>query len=230
MPLRQKRSRQNWWRTAKWLVWVIVFLTIGYTAHQTGTELARADVERLNSQLVVAVATGEELGQRNAQLQSALNATRLAQVALQRRYDNEVPRGAIAGLVSQIRTRVNGELTTERLAQVINQAEPAMLCDGPVVSRRLRVGIEQRGAGDDTTSFVEGMVRVRAVALGTATDLGQTTVVIFMGLGVEGGSLRITGLPAQTILALGNNALPLSVSASGVPGFVTASLTTCRPG
>jgi hypothetical protein len=209
---------------------VSVFLAIGYTAHQTGTQLARADVERLNTQLVSSVATGQELGQRNAQLQSELNATRLAQGALQRRYDNEVPRGAIADLMSQIRARLDGELTTERLAQVIHQAEPVMLCDGPVVSRRFRIGMEQRGAGDDTTSFAEGMVRVRAVALGTATDLGQTTVVTFIGLGVEGGSLSITGLPAQMILALGNRALPLSVSASGVPGFVTASLTTCRPG
>jgi len=230
MRRRQTRSWRGWWRAGKWLATASIFLAIGYTAHQAGTELARTDIDRVDAQLRLALAAGQELGQRNAQIQSELNAARASQAALQRRYDNEVPRGSVADLLGQIRTRMDGTLTAERLAQIIHDAEPMARCDGPVVSRRFRIGVEPRGAADDSTSFAEGMIRVRALVPATATDMEQLTAVTFTGLGVAGGSLTMSGLPAQIILALGNKELPLSVAASGVAGFATASLTTCRPG
>ncbi len=230
MRRRRNGSWQNWWRAGRWLAAAGLFLAIGYTAHQTGTVLARTDVDRLDSQLRVALAAGQELGQRNAQLQSELNAARASQAELQRRYDNEVPRGSVADLLAQMRTRMDGGVTTERVAQIIHDAEPMTRCDGPVISRRFRIGVEPRGAADDSTSFAEGMIRVRALVPSTATDLGQMTTITFTGLGVAGGSLTMSGLPARTLLALGNKELPLTVAASELGGFVTASLTTCRPG
>lgn len=230
MPRRPNRTRQNWWPAVKWTTALAIFLAIGYASYRSGTEFALADVNRLNAQLQAAVAVGQELEQGNARLQSELTATRLAQAALQRRYDDDVPREAVADLVARIRARLDDGLAAERLAQVIQEAEPVMLCDGPLVSRRFRIGIEPRGADDDTTTFAEGMIRVRALAPAPGADLLQTTVVTVAGLGVEGGSLSVTGLPAQATLTLGNRTLRLSVSASGVAGFVTASLTTCRPG
>ena len=89
--------------------------------------------------------------------------------------------------------------------------------------------IGPRGAEDDSTSFAEGMITVRAVAPATATDLNAATTVTFAGLGVEGGSATMTGLPAEASLMLGNTELRLVVGPSGVPGFAAASLTTCRP-
>ena len=230
MRRRRDRNRQNWWQAIKWLSIAGIFVAIGFAAHQTGTQLARADVERLSQRLLRSEANLRDLEQRNERLQSELNAARAAQAALQRRYDTEVPRGPVADLMAQLRGRMEAGLTTQRLAQVLDHAGAVERCGGPAVSRRFRIGIGPRGADDDTTTFAEGMIRVSAQAPVTAADPAQAAEVTIAGLGVAGGSRMRTGMPLEELLVLGNSELRLSVAPSGVPGFATASLTTCRPG
>lgn len=226
---RGSRGRQNWWPLVKWLTVAGIFVAIGYAAHQAGSQLARLEVERLEANLQRSLATQRDLEQRNRDLQAERDTARTALAALRQRYDREVPQGEMAQLVARLRERLDAGLTPARMADVVARAEPASRCDGPVVSRRFRIGIGPRGAEDDSTSFAEGMITVRAVAPATATDLNAATTVTFAGLGVEGGSATMTGLPAEASLMLGNTELRLVVGPSGVPGFAAASLTTCRP-
>jgi hypothetical protein len=214
----------------KWLALAGVLVAIGHAAHQAGSRLARFDVERLEAAARQAQATERELRQLTGQLRAERDTARAALLALQERHDREVPRGVMADVMQQVRARLDGGLTPARVAEALARAEPVTRCDGPVVARRFRIGTGPRGAEEDGTSFAEGMITVRAMAPVGGADPAETMVVTLSGLGVEGGRRTITGLPAEAILALGNMELRLTVAPSGLAGFATASLATCRPG
>jgi len=227
---RRGRGRRDWWPLLKWVGLGAIFIAIGYAAHDAGTRLARIEVTRLEASRQEALAIQAALESDLRALATERDALRANLRILEGRLAREVPQGPLAELVAQLRARLAEPFPPPLLAEAIDRAAPVTRCAGPVVSRRFRIGIGPRGAEDDSTSFAEGMITVRAQAPATATDLTSGTTITFAGLGVAGGSRSVTGLPAETMLALGPAELRLVVGPSGVPGFVTASLTTCRPG
>lgn len=226
---RRERNRRLLLGSLKWLLLLGALGGLGYAAHQAGTRLARIEVNRLAERLAETERQRNLLEAQNAQLRGELAEARAAARQIQQRYDAEVPRGALADLVALLRERLAARLEPERLRIAIQTAERLRRCDGPVVSRRFRIGIGPRATEEDSTSFAEGMIRVSALAPSAGEDIARSVVVTFSGLG-SGGPRSVTGLPATHVYVLDNMELRLTVTDSNIRGFATASLTTCRLG
>lgn len=226
---RNRQAQRALLQVGKWLLLIAVFIAIGYGAHETGTKLARVEVEQLNVRLAELEQHRALLDEQANQLRAELEEARVLNRQLQQRYEAEVPRGALAATMAVVRERLAGGLNNERLRQVIRTAEPVRRCDGPTISRRFRIGVGSRATEDDSTSFAEGMIRVSALVPAVSDDLARATAVTFSGLGTA-VPRTVTGLPVEHIVTVNNLELRLSVSESPVRGFATASLTTCRTG
>lgn len=229
---RRQRTRRFFLGVGKWLLIVVVLGAIGYEAHRTGSRLARSESERLAVELAAAQQQAALLGQDNARLRLELDQARQSEAGLQQRYDADIPTGTLADLLAETRTRLQAGLDGERLRQVILEAEPVRRCDGPAVFRRFRISAGTRLGPDDGTTFAEGLIRVAALAPVIADDMARNAVVTFSGLGSgglgSGGPASATGMPASHVFVLNNLELQLRVTESPIPGFATATLTTCR--
>lgn len=226
---RRERNRRVLLGAAKWLFALGILSALGYSAHEAGTRLARLDVDRLDRRVLELEQQRAALEAQVGQLRAELADSRAATQQIQQRYNAEVPRGPLASLTTLLRERLAAGLDAERLRIALQSAERLRRCDGPVVSRRFRIGIGARATEEDSTSFAEGLIRVSALAPATSDDITRTVVVTFSGLG-SGGPRSVTGLPATHAIVLDNHELRLTVSDSGIRGFATASLTTCRLG
>ncbi len=226
---RRERNRRVLLGAAKWLFVLGLLGALGYSAHEAGTRLARLDVDRLERRVLELEQQRAALEAQVAQLRAELAESRTATQQIQQRYNAEVPRGPLAGLTTLLRERLGAGLDAERLRIALQSAERLRRCDGPVVSRRFRIGVGARATEEDSTSFAEGLIRVSALAPAGSDDITRTAVVTFSGLG-SGGPRSVTGLPATHAIVLDNHELRLTVSDSGIRGFATASLTTCRLG
>jgi len=235
MSLRNRRNRERRQRvlsalghTAKWLLVLGALGGIGLMAHRTGSELARVETSRLAEEL--AGARGEVAALRGEveTLRTERDAARAQVVALQEQYDRDVPTGALATLLGEVRNRLEGGLSEERLRQVVAVAAPVKLCDGPAVVRRFRIGAGERAGPEDGTNFLDGLLRVEATAPAGFEGLARTMVVTFSGVGLE-GPVRTTGVPATQVFRLGHLEVPMTVTVSPIAGFAQASVPTCRP-
>ena len=226
---RRERNRRVLLGAAKWLFALGILGALGYSAHEAGTRLARLDVDRLERRVLELEQQRAALEAQVGQLRAELADSRAATQQIQQRYNAEVPRGPLASLTTLLRERLAAGLDAERLRIALQSAERLRRCDGPVVSRRFRIGIGARATEEDSTSFAEGLIRVSALAPAASDDITRTVVVTFSGLG-SGGPRSVTGLPATHAIVLDNHELRLTVSDSGIRGFATASLTTCRLG
>lgn len=229
---RRRRDRNRQLRGAlltgaKWLFVLGVLLGLGYSAHQAGSKLARVEVERLQKRVGDLERERSLLETQTAQLRGELDGLNRRLRELQGRYDAEVPRGALAEIVTLTREKLAAGIGGERLLQVVRNAERVTRCTGPVVSRRFRIGIGDTATEEDSTSFADGLIRVSAVVPATAEDIARATSVTFSGLG-SGGTRTVTGLPAVHTFVIENQQLRLGVALSQVRGFAAASLTTCR--
>jgi hypothetical protein len=223
---RRDRNRRLLLGGAKWLALLGVLGALGYSAHQAGTQLARLEVDRLARRLAESDQRSAALEAQAAQLRNELAEARAASQQLQQRYNAEVPRGALAALATLARERMAAGVDAERLRLALQSADRLRRCDGPVVSRRFRIGIGGRLTEEDQTSFADGLIRVSALAP-SAEEIPRGVVVTFSGLG-SGGPRSATGLPATHVYVLDNMELRLVVSESPVRGFAAASLTSCR--
>jgi len=226
---RRERNRRLLLGTAKWLFALGILAALGYSAHEAGTQLARLDVDRLERRVLELEQQRAALEAQVGQLRSELAESRAATQQIQQRYNAEVPRGPLASLTTLLRERLASGLEADRLRLAVQSADRLRRCDGPVVSRRFRIGVGARATEEDATSFAEGLIRVSALAPAGSDDLVRSVVVTFSGLG-SGGPRSVTGLPANHAIVLDNHELRLTVTDSQVRGFATASLTTCRLG
>lgn len=225
---RNRERRQLLLNVAKWLAALVVLAGIGYQAHRTGSELARVDADRLAMERDEARQRAEQLDAQRAALQVALDKAIAARQDLQQRYDADVPAGALAEVLGDVRQRLAAGLPSERLRQVVRAAEPVRRCDGPPVARRFRIAVGTRVGPDDGTTFAEGMIRVHALVANATDDVAKTAVVTFAVVGGNGPE-SVTGMPATHVFPINHLELQIAVTAGPV-GFATATLTTCRVG
>lgn len=235
MSLRNRRNRERRQRmlsalghTAKWLLILGVLGGIGLMAHRTGSELARVETNRLSEELEGARGDVTMLRGEVETLRGERDAARSQVAALQQRYDRDVPTGALAALLAEVRKRLEGGLAEERLRQVVATAAPVRLCDGPAVVRRFRIGAGERAGPEDGTSFLDGLIRVEATAPAGFENLSRTMAVTFSGVGLE-APVRATGVPATQVFRLAHLEVPMTVTVSPIAGFAQASVPTCRP-
>jgi hypothetical protein len=223
---RERRRRRGAFalRAAKWLVALGILAGLGVVAYQSGLELAQVEVTSLETRLDEVATEARELHLRNSRLEADLRQAREANVALQRRYERDVPTGDAAALFSLAQRRIADGLPRERVAQILQDAGPVRRCEARGPSRRFAIVYGPRIPDSAGIELAEGLVRVVVSTAAQTDDINRTAQVVVTVAGQE--PVTFTGLPQRQVVTLGNAELALTVL-SEIRGFATASLTNC---
>lgn len=221
---RRRRRGEFLLRVTKWLVVLGIFLGLGVAAYRSGLELARSEVTALERRLDEVATEARDYQMRNSRLDSDLRQAREANVALQRRYERDVPTGDAAALFSLAQQRIASGLPRGRVEQVLRDAAPVRRCEGRGQSRRFAVAYGARAPEDAGITLLDGLVRVVVSAPNQTDDLARAASVSVTVAGAD--PVVLTGLPQRHPVVLGNAEMTLNVT-SEIRGFATASLTTC---
>jgi hypothetical protein len=169
---RQQRSR----RRLVFLKWLLVITGLGIAgvyAYETGSVLARWEVQRLDEQVGQLTTAVERLKLERATLQADRDTLRLRERELIERYNNDMPRGRPAELLGLIEEKLAVGFDADRLAFVINQSNKVSSCeDNPTTKRFIARTPISRG-GNDSVGFFRGLVTVTASGVSAVNAAGQ---------------------------------------------------------
>lgn len=221
---RRQRARRFVFRATKWVLVLAIFIGLGLWSYQTGLDLARAEVSGLQRRLDALGADTRALHATNARLEGELRQARQDNAALQRRYEQDVPRGAAAELFSLAQQRIGAGIPRERIEQVLRDAAPVIRCEARGTSRRFAIAYGPRVPENAGFELHDGLVRVSVSARNQTDDLSRAATVVVTVAGQE--PVTLTGLPQRHPVVLGNAELTLSVS-SEIRGFATVALSGC---
>jgi len=133
---RRHRRRQAFWRVFRFLFAVAAVLGVGSYGYQVGVSANQARSEQLEADLV-------RFQQANLDLRDQIALTRQqsgeAETALERmrqRYAAEIPSGAAAELLAQVRAQLSAGVEPERLAFLIEAAALDEACEDEPVTKR----------------------------------------------------------------------------------------------
>jgi len=170
---RGRRRRKFAWRSTLWLAAVAGFAAIGYSSYQAGIVLAHQEVSGLENNLASLTGKLAAVKSENDRLRTDLGQTRQATDILKKRYDADVPAGALARLVDLLRLRLAGGLPDERIAKLLREAGPVRACDGRIVRKRFAIQTAGQGA-EEPVSLLDGLVLVSASAPAGPEDPSKT--------------------------------------------------------
>jgi hypothetical protein len=212
-------------RVTSWLFAAGVFVAIGYSSYLTGSALAerqvgaqRVEIARLQAQVDGGISANEHL-------QADLAQARQATIALQRRYDEDVPQGGLAALVTILRKKQGIGINDDRIAKILREIDAPHPCSEKVTRRRLPIAAKTPGP-DDVVSFLDGLVQVSVIMpAGADGPTRAATVTISRAWAAE--PIKVTGLPVQQVITIYNTELNLLVEPSDLRGFAQASLSIC---
>lgn len=221
---RRRRTGQLVLRLAKWLFMLAIFVGLGFWSYQSGLDLARSEVTVLEQRLERLSADTRTTYARNTQLEGELRQAREDMVALQRRYERDVPKGEAAQLFALAQARIAAGVSRERIEQIMRDAGPVRRCEGRATSRRFAVAYGPRAPENAGIELLDGLVHVMMRSDNQGDDLTRSATVVVTVFGQE--PVTLTGLPQRVAVTLGNAELTLNVS-SEIRGFGTAAISTC---
>lgn len=158
----EKRKRERRWAVLRTLLLLAAFAATAWLAYGTGRQVGQAQTDALRQQLDDSRAQIEALQVESAQLAAEAAGARESEAAWRRRYENDVPEGELAALLSQAQERLREGVAPQRLAFVVASVQRERDCRGEPVSRRFLVRTPLHRGGNDAASFAEGLFTVTA--------------------------------------------------------------------
>jgi hypothetical protein len=227
----RERRRRRWrllWRAALLLGVIALFGLIGHYAYQTGTALARIEVTDLQQQIDRQAKQLQAQVAETDRLQHALAAAQESAAALQRRYDADVPSGALAALVQAVKQKLASGLAADQIVKTLGALEPPRPCTEHATRKRFEIQAAGRGEPEGVT-FLDGLIQVFATVRGDPDDPTKpATVTVARAWAAQ--PLKLTGLPIHQEIAINGMSVTLTVEPSDLHGYLFASLSTCGKG
>ncbi|MBL8701668.1 MAG: hypothetical protein JNK67_25025 [Alphaproteobacteria bacterium] len=222
---------------AKWAVLLAIFGAIGYYAHETGTRIAQRDTIELRRQVAELTTATQTLQRDKDQLQRDLATTSARAEELRKRYESDVPTGAISEILRLAREKLSAGVTPERIAGVLAAVENARRCDDKPTSKRFLVKAGPRApAVNDTVSFADRTITVSATGEITLDaegrpqawfDPGKPLTVVFTRIG--GAETVAKGvLPINHSVVVNDLEHRFVVTQGDARGFVTVTSDSCK--
>jgi hypothetical protein len=225
---RSRRRRQILTRFGLWLVVAAVFIGIGYSSYRSGALLARMEVRGLEDDITRLTNQVEGLRVENDKLRLDLSQARQTADGVKRRYESDVPSGALANLVALVREKIGAGVKEERLAQVVREAENARACEGRFIRKRFAIHTAGQGT-EESVTLLEGLIQVSASAPASADDPAKAATVT-ISRAWSSQPIKVTGMPVRQAIPLNNAEMKLTVEASELRGYGTATLSLCGRG
>ena len=225
---RARRRRQMLGRAALWAGVAAIFIGIGYSSYRSGTMLARLEVSGLEDEIRRLSSQVEGLRIENDRLRIDLSQARQSADGMKRRYDTDVPSGGMATLVTLMRERLAAGVREDRMAQVLRETENTRPCEGRMIRKRFAIQTAGQGT-EESVSLLEGLIQVSASAPAGGEDPAKTaTVTITRAWATQ--PIKVTGMPVRQAIPLNSAELRLTVEASELRGYGTATLHLCGRG
>jgi hypothetical protein len=175
------------------------------------------------------------LDEEKARLQRDLAAATGQAEELRRRYESDVPTGAISELLRIARARLAAGVKPERLASVLSAAENARRCDERPATRRFIVRTGPQRNPNDSAAFADRQIMVTASGVSSVDasgrpegwfDPSKPLTVTFTRLG--GAETTATGvLPIHHSVVIREVEYRFVVAIGDARGFVLATADSC---
>lgn len=225
---RNRRRRQFAWRAGISLLVAGGLVGLGYSAYQTGSLLAQSRVSGLSSKVADLTNQLDASRTENAHLQAGLDEAKRSGLALQSRYDKDVPTSEMADLLGIARERRSQGVPAQRLGQALREAAVTRVCDTRAARRRFAFQVG-KSTPDDAVALLDGLIQVSATIPNAAADPARTAAIVIEQAWTS-EPLKFTGLPARQDIVVNNLLLHLAVEVSPMAGFGTVSLSICSKG
>ena len=232
---RQRRRRRFWSVVLVLGVTLVVIIALGRYAYQTGTNLARSDVVRLEQEITALSERLREMETENNELHGALAAAKMQAQDLRQQYERDVPTGAIKDLLDLSRRKLAAGVDVERLAFVVGAVENTRDCKDAPVTRRFLVRTPISRGANDSVNFAENAITVTASGLSATDGAGNVEAwfdpahpitVLFAQIG--GAQSKVEGsLPLHHSVVMGDREFKFSIVA-GARGFANVTGDECR--
>jgi len=234
--IRARRRTRIALAIGKWALVLAVFCAIGYYAYEAGTRLAQRDTTELRQQVTDLTTRLAGLQRDKDQVQRELAAATAQAEDLRKRYESDVPTGAISELLRVMRAKLAAGVKPERIAGVLNAAENTRSCDDKPTSKRFVVRIGSQRPPNDNASFADRLITVSAAGSAAIDaegrpqawfDVAKPLTVTFTRIGGE--STAATGvLPLQHSVVLGDTEHRFVLTPADARGFLLVTSDSCK--
>lgn len=234
--LRARRRGRVVLTIVKWAIMLSVFGAIGYYAYEAGTRLAQRDVVELRRQVGEQAAQLQGVQRERDQLRRELATATADADDLRKRYESDVPTGAISELLRLARAKLAAGVTPERIAGVLSAVENTRECEDKPSSKRFLVRLSPTRINNDSASFADRLITVSAV--GTAAtdgegrpqawfDPSKPVTVFFTRIG--GVDTSATGLlPLHHSVVISDMEHRFVATVGDARGFITVTSDSCK--
>ncbi len=233
--LRARRRGRVMLGGVKWLALAGALAATAYVAYGAGYRMAESDTGNLGEQVADLSARAGALDEEREKLRRDLAAATSQADELRRRYESDVPTGAISDLLRVARTRLAAGVKPERLAAVLAAAENTRRCEEKPSTRRFVVRTGPQRLAADSVAFAERQVTLTAAgtssvdASGRAEgwfDPGKPVTVTFTRIG--GAETTATGvLPLHHSVVIRDLEYRFVVVPADARGFVNVTADSC---
>jgi outer membrane murein-binding lipoprotein Lpp len=157
----------------KWILILAGLGAAGAFAYETGSQLARIEVVRLEEEVETLEAKLEQVEAEKRELRAELQATHEELQTWQQRYEAEVPSGEPAKLLDLVRARLDDGLSAQRLAFVVEKASETRECDAGPVTRQFIVQTPLSTGASQAVAFADSTITVTAEGESATNAQGQ---------------------------------------------------------
>lgn len=168
-----RRRRSVRWKVVKAVLVLVLLLTAGLFAYETGQIASRMPVTRLEKQVTALNRDVAALQQENAALLANAEAASKREAEWQNRYQAEVPTGQSKDLYDLVRERMAAGVESRRLAFVIEATDNLRVCDENPVTKRFLVQTPLYQGANDSVTFGGETVTITASGDNAADPQGN---------------------------------------------------------
>lgn len=222
-------------RTVRWSLVLLVLGGGALFAYRTGLDVGARGRAALEQRLAALEERLAAAGAEKARLAAEAEAAQAREQRLRARYAADVPRGETATLLAALRGRLEAGVSAERIEHVIAATEEARRCDGHPATKRFYVSTPIFSGANDTVSFFDGAVTVRAEGRPTVNPDGSPEgwfdpahPISIHFVHITGKTSEVEGaLPLRHSMVVGAEEYVFNVVA-GERGFVRVTGDHCR--
>lgn len=233
--LRARRRGRLAMVAATWVALAGVIAATAYFAYGAGYRMAEADSGGLREQVSELSERAGALDAQKAGLERDLAAATARAEELRRRYESDVPSGAISEILRIARARLAAGVKPERLAAVLSAAENARRCDEKPTTRRFAVRTGPQRMTADSVAFADRLVTLTATGVAATDASGRAEgwfdpakplTVTFTRIG--GAETTATGvLPLHHSVVVRDLEYRFVIAAGDARGFVNVTADSC---